>query len=150
MQGWQPTYLGMRELPREISTFELQAFFTFSPAERELIEARRGNRLKLGLALHIGFLRMSGRLLDAFRVIPSVLWRHLGTELGIDAPGTRIAACDVWPRPYLVRPPTGCLRVPWIPMDERASAPRPGARNGRLGLIVSAYRSTLENSDSPV
>src|SRR6202795_4316298 len=29
---------------------------------------------------------MSGRLLDAFRVIPSVLWRHLGTELGIDAP----------------------------------------------------------------
>jgi TnpA family transposase len=86
MQGWQTTYLGMRELPREISTFELQAFFTFSPAERELIEARRGNRLKLGLALHIGFLRMSGRLLDAFRVIPSVLWRHLGTELGIDAP----------------------------------------------------------------
>ena len=77
MQGWQTTYLGMRELPREISTFELQAFFTFGPAERELIEARRGNRLKLGLALHIGFLRMSGRLLDAFRVIPSVLWRHL-------------------------------------------------------------------------
>src|ERR1700692_4275334 len=86
MQGWQTTYLGMRELPHEISTFELQAFFTFSPAERELIEARRGNRLKLGLALHIGFLRMSGRLLDAFRVIPSVLWRYLGTELGIDAP----------------------------------------------------------------
>ncbi len=40
MQGWQTTYLGMRELPREISTFELQAFFTFSPAERETIEAR--------------------------------------------------------------------------------------------------------------
>lgn len=86
MQGWQTTYLGMRELPRELSTFELQAFFTFSPAERELIAARRGNRLKLGLALHIGFLRMSGRLLDAFRVIPSVLWRHLSSELGIDAP----------------------------------------------------------------
>ena len=86
MQGWQTTYLGMRELPRELSPFELQAFFTFSPAERELIAARRGNRLKLGLALHIGFLRMSGRLLDAFRVIPSVLWRHLSTELGIDAP----------------------------------------------------------------
>ncbi|CAB3802936.1 hypothetical protein LMG28614_05705 [Paraburkholderia ultramafica] len=86
MQGWQTTYLGMRELPREISTFELQAFFTFSPAERELIAVRRGNRLKLGLALHIGFLRMSGRLLDAFRVIPSVLWRHLSAELSIDAP----------------------------------------------------------------
>jgi hypothetical protein len=29
---------------------------------------------------------MSGRPLDAFRVIPSVLWRHFVTELGIDAP----------------------------------------------------------------
>jgi hypothetical protein len=30
MQGWQTTYLGVRELPREISTFELQAFFTLA------------------------------------------------------------------------------------------------------------------------
>ena len=37
MQGWQTTYLGMRELPRDISGFELQAFFTFSHAEREQI-----------------------------------------------------------------------------------------------------------------
>ena len=86
MQGWQTTYLGMRELPRDISGFELQAFFTFSRTERELIDARRGDALKLGLALHIGFLRMSGRVLDAFRIVPPALWRHLGNELGIDAP----------------------------------------------------------------
>ena len=86
MQGWQTTYLGMRELPREISAFEMQAFFTFEPAEREVIAGRRSNSLKLGLALHIGFLRMSGRLLSTFRVVPPVLWRHLGNELGIDAP----------------------------------------------------------------
>ena len=86
MQGWQTTYLGMRELPRDISGFELQAFFTFSHAERELIGARRGESLKLGLALHIGFLRMSGRVLDAFRIVPPALWRHLGSELGVDAP----------------------------------------------------------------
>ena len=86
MQGWQTTYLGMRELPRDISGFELQAFFTFSPAERALIDARRGDAHKLGLALHIGFLRMSGRLLDAFRIVPPALWRHLGKELGVDAP----------------------------------------------------------------
>jgi TnpA family transposase len=29
---------------------------------------------------------MSGRLLDAVRIVPSALWRHLGTELDIDAP----------------------------------------------------------------
>jgi Domain of unknown function (DUF4158) len=86
MQSWHTTYLGMRELPRELSTFEMQAFFTFECAEREVIEARRSNPLKLGLALHIGFLRMSGRLLSSFRVVPRTLWCHLGNELGIDAP----------------------------------------------------------------
>lgn len=64
----------------------MQAFFTFERAEREVIDARRSNSLKLGLALHIGFLRMSGRLLSTFRVVPPTLWRHLGNELGIDAP----------------------------------------------------------------
>jgi len=63
MQGWQTTFLGMRELPRDISGFEMKAFFTFDGAEREAINARRGDAHKLCLALHIVFLRMSGRLL---------------------------------------------------------------------------------------
>ena len=86
MQGWQTTFLGMRELPRDISGFEMKAFFTFDGAEREAINARRGDAHKLGLALHIGFLRMSGRLLYAFRVVPVALWRHLSEELGIATP----------------------------------------------------------------
>ena len=55
MQGWQTSYLGLRDLPAELSEFELQAFFSFSHAERELIERRRSESLKLGLALQIGF-----------------------------------------------------------------------------------------------
>ncbi|WP_349606955.1 MULTISPECIES: hypothetical protein [Cupriavidus] len=27
MRGWQSTYLGAREVPRELSCFELQTFF---------------------------------------------------------------------------------------------------------------------------
>lgn len=42
MQGWQTTFLGMRELPRDLSDFEMKAFFTFNGAEREQINARRG------------------------------------------------------------------------------------------------------------
>ena len=76
----------MRELPRDISSFELQTLFTFSHTERALIGSRCGDAHKLGLALHIGFLRMSGRLLDAFRIVPSAMWRHLGGELAVDAP----------------------------------------------------------------
>jgi len=86
MQAWHGTYLGLREVPRALSEFELQAFFTFSSMERGFIQRRRGPALKLGLALHMGFLRMSGRPLDAFRVLPVVLLRHLGKELGIPVP----------------------------------------------------------------
>ena len=70
MQNWQTTYLGLKELPRELSTFELQTFFTFSRAERSVIGDRHGTTHKLGLALHIGFLRMSGRSLNAIRIVP--------------------------------------------------------------------------------
>ena len=86
MQGWHPPYLGLRELPREFSPFELQAFFTFSLAERELIERRRGDHHKLGLALHIGFVRMSGRALISVRAVPVALLRHLGQTLDIATP----------------------------------------------------------------
>jgi len=64
MQSWHTTYLGLKDLPRELNAFELQPFFTFSRDEREVIDARYGATHKLGLALHIGFLRLSGRSLD--------------------------------------------------------------------------------------
>ena len=86
MQGWQTPYLGQREIPRELSQFELQAFFSFSAVEHELIARRRGDSLKLGFALHIGFVRMSGRPLNNVRAVPTVLLAHLGRELSIAAP----------------------------------------------------------------
>ncbi len=43
MQGWQTPYLGLRDLPRELTEFELQAFFSFSRVELELLARRRGS-----------------------------------------------------------------------------------------------------------
>lgn len=51
MQDWQTTFLGMRELPRDISDFEMKAFFTFDGAEREAINARRGDANALNFSL---------------------------------------------------------------------------------------------------
>ena len=79
-------FSGIRAIPRDLSDFELQAFFTFTADERRLIETRRTDAHKLGLALHIGFIRLSGQLLDAKRIVPASLWRHLGTELGVRNP----------------------------------------------------------------
>jgi hypothetical protein len=77
MNPWQATFFGLKHIPRELTAFEIEAFFTFTVAERQVIEQRRRPALKLGLALQIGFLRMSGRVLDAVRIVPAVLWRHL-------------------------------------------------------------------------
>jgi hypothetical protein len=57
MDNWQSTFLGLKQLPRELTAFEIEAFFTFTPAERLIIEERRRPELKLGLALQLSFLR---------------------------------------------------------------------------------------------
>jgi hypothetical protein len=40
MQDWHSTCLGRRTLPRDLSAFEIEAFFYFSDAERRVIEDR--------------------------------------------------------------------------------------------------------------
>ncbi|MDM0002817.1 hypothetical protein QTI24_29795 [Variovorax sp. J22P240] len=47
MQGWQTSYLGLLDMPGGLSEFELQAFFSFSRSELELITRRRSDSLKL-------------------------------------------------------------------------------------------------------
>jgi hypothetical protein len=86
MDSWHSTFLGLRHLPREVTAFEIEVFFQFSSDESRIIEERRRPELKLGLALQIGFLRMSGRLLEAVRIVPPLLWRHLGARFGVAAP----------------------------------------------------------------
>lgn len=86
MQGWQTPYLGLRNRPREPTEFELQAFFSFSRTELELIARRRGESHKLGLARHIGFVRMSGRPLNSVRAVQAVVLRYLGHALDVAAP----------------------------------------------------------------
>ena len=56
MNDWQSTYLGRGALPRDLSGFEIEAFFTYSGPERRVIDdERRTPTLKLALALQILF-----------------------------------------------------------------------------------------------
>jgi hypothetical protein len=54
--------------------------------ERHVIEERRSAALTLALALQIGFLRVTRRLLEAVRIVPPALWRHLGEQFGVAPP----------------------------------------------------------------
>jgi Domain of unknown function (DUF4158) len=81
MNDWLSTYLGRGALPRDLSGFEIEAFFAYSESERRVIDdERRTPDLKLAVALQIGFLRMTDRPLEALRVVPPALWRHLGAH----------------------------------------------------------------------
>jgi hypothetical protein len=50
MDNWQAAFLGLRQLPRELTTFEIEAFFTFTPAERQVIGVRVAIGRKTGLS----------------------------------------------------------------------------------------------------
>ncbi len=96
MDHWRLAYLGMRQIPRELSEFELATFFTYSSRERALIDARRSPLYRLAVAVHIGFIRMTGRTLDACKQVPRFLWAHVGVQVGVTPPdmGTLNALYD--------------------------------------------------------
>lgn len=86
MEHWRAPYLGLRDIPAGLNEFELTTFFSYSAAELAIIRSLRKPLHRFGLALHMGFIRMSGRTLDALDRIPKTLWSHLGAQLGIDPP----------------------------------------------------------------
>ena len=83
MQHWQLPFLGLHEFPAGLTEFEIQYFFSFTPHEREAIVSRYGDNHRLAAALHIRFIKMTGRTLDAFDTLRVRVLRHLSTELDL-------------------------------------------------------------------
>lgn len=86
MEHWRVPYLGLSEVPSGLDDYELTTFFTFSTSERLVINSARKPLHRLALGLQLGFLRMTGRMLDAFDQVPARLWAHLGVQLAIAPP----------------------------------------------------------------
>lgn len=86
MQGWRLGFLGIETIPRWLGEFEIEQFFRLSPSEIATVKTRRGNDMQLGLGLHIGFLRMSGRVLNSTDVIHWRILAFLGAQLQIRTP----------------------------------------------------------------
>ena len=76
MNPWRATFFGLKQIPRELTAFEIEAFFTFTAAERQAIEQRRRPALKLGLALQIGNSQPSRR---RWRAVSTKTWT-IGTR----------------------------------------------------------------------
>ena len=70
MRRIHSAYLGRTSIPRDLTDFELREFFTLSAADRRAIRVAVRKRLRLAMALQLGFLRMTGATLDALDYIP--------------------------------------------------------------------------------
>jgi hypothetical protein len=80
------SYLGWGRFPRDMSAFELRHFFSFSVADRRELRVRYPRRLRLGAALQLGFVRMTGTTLDAVDYVPNSLLRQVANALALPGP----------------------------------------------------------------
>src|SRR5271166_1835330 len=65
---------------------EIDQYFTFSRRELTVIMRRRGPLNRLSVGLQIGFLRMTGRTLNSFQILPVAVLEHLGVQLRLTPP----------------------------------------------------------------
>jgi hypothetical protein len=86
MGSLQWSYLGSRRFPREMSSFEVRRYFTLSGDDRHVLRRRFRSRSRLGAALQLGFVRMTGTTLDALDYVPPPVLEHVGRQLGMIAP----------------------------------------------------------------
>ena len=83
---WQYQYLGTATLPKLVSQLELDAFFTFSATELNKIRSRHKTNHRIAAAVQLGFVKMAGHPLDALRVLPVALLKHVGDQLDLSSP----------------------------------------------------------------
>ena len=86
MQRWRQRYLGLAGFPPTMASAEIDQFFTLSRRELTVVTRRRGPLNRLSVGLQIGFLRMAGRTLNSFQILPIAVLKHLGAQLRLAPP----------------------------------------------------------------
>lgn len=81
MTRWEHQFLGSDAFPAGLSSLEISQFFTLDPTELAAVRKRRGHNNQLAVALQIGFLKMTGGLLNSTDLIPSAVLGYVGGQL---------------------------------------------------------------------
>jgi hypothetical protein len=93
---WEQRYFGHDGFPQGLSPLEVQRFFTPTPQQHQVIQQRRTATNRIAFALQIGFLKMTGRLLNSVELVPPAVLAHLGQVVGCEPP--RIASIRAFSR----------------------------------------------------
>ena len=86
LSRWEHRYLGQELFPETLSALEIEHFFTLDEQELARVRERRGPLNRLALALHVGFLKMTGNTLNSVERIPPEILDHLGLQLDCTPP----------------------------------------------------------------
>lgn len=97
MGRFEHRYLGWDGFPDALSVVEIEQFFGLTEAELARVRERQRPLHRLALALHIGFLKMTGRLLNSVRILPEAVLAHLGRQLD-ESPPRLASICALYRR----------------------------------------------------
>jgi TnpA family transposase len=86
MESWRQSYLGCETVPASLTEAEIAWFFGLDDRTGPVVEKRRRSLTRLGLTLHIGFLRLSGRSLSAVERLPATVLAFAAAQAGMPAP----------------------------------------------------------------
>ena len=81
MSRWEHQFFGSEAFPAGLSALEISQFFTLDPTELAAVRKRRGPNNQLAVALQVGFLKMTGGLLNSTDLVPSAVLEHVGGQL---------------------------------------------------------------------
>ena len=70
MGAWDRRYLGWERFPDPLTDFELDSYFLLTAQERGEVAKRRGALNRFGIALQIGFIKMTGCTLNGVQLTP--------------------------------------------------------------------------------
>jgi len=86
MPAFALRFVGQEALPPRLSEFDREQFFTLSSADVAAIREQFRSDHRLPAALMLIFMRVAGRPLDGFNVLPRNLLRHTAQVLAVSPP----------------------------------------------------------------
>ncbi len=88
MPAFALRFVGQEALPPRLSVLDREQFFTLTSADVAALREQFRSDHRLPAALILMFMRVAGRLLDGFNVLPRNLLRHSAQILAVSPPST--------------------------------------------------------------
>ncbi|MEM6416115.1 MAG: DUF4158 domain-containing protein, partial [Pseudomonadota bacterium] len=86
MDQYEYRFLGARDIPADLSAFDIEFCFSLSDYDLSALASRRGALNRLGAALQLCFIRTAGRFLNSSKLVSPEILHHLSAQLGISSP----------------------------------------------------------------